>query len=299
MLWFIFSFVAAICTSLTTIFAKIGVKNVNSDFATFYRTGVVIVFSALLCLITGGFGSIVSFTAENYVFLVLSGLATGFSWLCYYKALKDGEVKKVAPIDKSSFVLTGVLFVIFFFDETTKNGNPLTIVMLVVSSALMLTGTLLMVDDHEETEENKNKKWIIYAVLSAVFAALTSLFIKLGLRGVNSNLGTLLRSLVVFAFAGAITGGKKEFAGVKNAGARTFVFLTLSGVATGGAWLCEYAALADAAANPVVVGAVGKFSILLTMTFCAVFLKEKFTKRSLAGLIILTAGIALITIFGL
>lgn len=299
MLWLVFSFIAAVFSSLTAIFAKIGVKNVNSDFATFYRTGVVIVFSALMCFVAGGFSSFSEFTPENYIFLCLSGLTTGLSWLCYYRALKEGEVKKVAPIDKSGFVFTNVLFVIFFFDETTKNGNPFTIIMLVVSSVLMVAGTVLTVDDREPAEENKSKKWIIYAVLSAVFASFTSLFVKFGLRGVNSNAATLIRSLVVFVFAGAITCGKREFSGVKNAGKGTFLFLTLSGAATGGAWLCEYAALADAAANPVVVGAVGKFSVLLTMAFCLVVLKEKFTKRSFFGVAVLTSGITLMTIFGL
>lgn len=145
MLWITLALIAAACTSLTVIFAKIGIKYVNSDFATFYRTGIVVVFSLILCAISGNLNTASSLTAENFVFLGLSGIATGCSWLCYYKAIKLGDVNKVAPVDKSSFVLSSLLFLIFFFDETTKNGDPLTLCVLLLSVALTLLGMLLMI----------------------------------------------------------------------------------------------------------------------------------------------------------
>ena len=136
-MWIAFAFLGALCTSLTTIFAKIGIKNVNSNFATAFRTLIVIIFSFILCLISGSITTITTLTKSNYLFLILSGIATGCSWLCYYKAIKLGNINKVAPIDKSSFILTSILFLIFFFNDTTNNGNPLTIIMLFVSMILM------------------------------------------------------------------------------------------------------------------------------------------------------------------
>jgi len=298
MAWVLLSLGAAAFTSLTTIFTKIGIKNVNSNFATFFRTGIVIVCCVVMCLITGSFGGIPSFTLKNYLFLGLSGLFTGLSWLCYFRALKLGDVNKVAPIDKSSFVLTSALFLIFFFDETTNGGNALTICMLCLSVALMLAGTLLMVGK-VGTSSATDKRWIIYAVLSSVFAAFVSLFIKMGLSGVPSNLGTLFRTIIVFFFAGAIVLVKKDYKHENKISKKSWVFLTLSGIATGGAWLLEYEALNFVGANPVVVNSIGKLSIVLTMAFSAIFLKEKFTKRSIFGLALLISGIAVVVAFGL
>ena len=156
MLWITLALIAAACTSLTVIFAKIGIKYVNSDFATFYRTGIVVVFSLILCAISGTLNAASSLTAENFVFLGLSGIATGCSWLCYYKAIKLGDVNKVAPVDKSSFVLSSLLFLIFFFDETTKNGDPLTLCVLLLSVALTLLGTLLMIAPQNAVRKHTN-----------------------------------------------------------------------------------------------------------------------------------------------
>ena len=298
MLWLIFALLAAVATSLTTIFAKIGIQNVKSNFATFYRTGIVIFCCVILCLITGSFANFNTLTKENWIFLILSGIATGCSWLCYYKALKLGDINKVAPIDKSSFVLTSILFVIFFFDDTTNGGNILTISMLSLSIILMLVGTILMIDK-KESNGSTSKTWLIYAILSAVFASIVALFAKIGLKGIPSDLGTLIRSIIVFIFAGAIVLARKDYIGVKEINGHSWLFLTLSGIATGAAWLFEYYALNMEHTNPLAVNAIGKLAILLTMLFSFIVLKEKFSKKALLGLGLLTLGIILIIIFSL
>ena len=298
MLWLILALIAALATSLTTVFAKIGIKDVPSDFATFFRTGIVLVCAAGLCFITGGVNQIPNLTPSNWIFLVLSGLCTGCSWLCYYRALQLSSVNRVAPIDKSSFLLTSILFLIFFFNDVTKGGDPLVIGMLFASMALMLGGTLLMGWPKKE-EGRVSKKWIFYAVGSAVFASLVSLFVKIGLQGMSSDLGTFLRTVVVLIFSGAIALARKQTKGLKAVSPKSWVFLTLSGLATGVAWLGEYYALNMEGVNPVAVNAIGKLSILLTMLFSATVLKERFSWKSLLGLGLLTGGIILIVVFSL
>ena len=298
MFWLLLAVLAAVSTSLTTIFAKMGIKDVKSNFATFYRTGIVIVCCVTMCLITGSFSKLTSITLNNWIFLIISGIATGCSWLCYYKAIKLGDINKVAPIDKSSFVLTSILFLIFFFNDTTNGGNVLTISLLAVSIVLMLVGTMLMIDK-KESDGSKSKKWLIYAILSAVFASLVSLFVKIGLNGIPSDLGTLIRSIIVFIFSSAIVLVRKDYVGVSKINAKSWVFLSLSGIATGGAWLFEYYALNMTDSNPLAVNAIGKLAILLTMLFSFIFLKERFNKKSLLGLFLLTLGIVLIIVFSL
>lgn len=298
MTWLILALLAAFFTSMTTILAKIGIKDVNSNFATAYRTLVVIVCALIMCFITGSLATIANLTWKNWLFLCLSGLATGCSWLCYYKALKLGDVNKVAPIDKSSFILSSILFLIFFFDDTTKGGNPLTIAMLFVSISLIGAGTFLMITPKEKTE-SVSKLWLLFAFLSAVFAAIVSLFVKIGLKDMKSDLGTLIRTIIVFIFASTIVLCKNEYVGAKKITKKSWLFLTLSGIATGGAWLCEYTALNMENVNPVAVSSIGKLAILLTMGFSFVVLKEKFTKKSLLGLLLLTLGIVVIIIFSI
>jgi len=298
-MYVVLALVSAVFTSLTTIFSKIGIKDVKSNFATFYRTGIVIICCLIMCFITNSFQSVPDFTIENYIYLSLSGLSTGFSWLCYYKALKLSNVNKVAPIDKSSFVLTSILYLIFFYEDTTNNGDILTICMLILSMILMLIGTLLMISKQDVEEDQNKKRWIIYAILSAVFASLVSLFIKLGLQGIPSNVGTLYRTIIVFIFAFVIVLVRKDYKGCTKISLKSWIFLTLSGIATGICWLSEYEALNYANSNPIVVNSIGKLSILITMLFSFFVLKEKFTIKSLIGLSILTIGIILIIVFGL
>lgn len=298
MIYILFAFLSALFTSLTTVFAKIGIKNVNSNFATWFKTGIVILFSLLLCFLSGSIYQFNNLTVNNYVFLVLSGLATGCSWLCYYKALKLGDINKVAPIDKSSFILTSILFMIFFFDSTTKNGNVVTIIMLFVSIILMFIGTLLMIEK-KDSNDSTSKKWLIYAILSAVFASLVSLFIKIGLKDTPTDLGTLIRTIIVFIFSSCIVLVKKDYKGAKSIDLKPWIFLILSSFATGGAWLFEYEALKQVDVNPVVVSSITKLAILLTMLFSYTILKEKFSKKSLFGLFLMVLGIVVIIIFGL
>lgn len=298
MIYILFAFLSALFTSLTTVFAKIGIKNVNSNFATWFKTGIVILFSLLLCFLSGSIYQFNNLTVNNYVFLVLSGLATGCSWLCYYKALKLGDINKVAPIDKSSFILTSILFMIFFFDSTTKNGNVVTIFMLFVSIILMFIGTLLMIEK-KDSDDSISKKWLIYAILSAVFASLVSLFIKIGLKDTPTDLGTLIRTIIVFIFSSCIVLVKKDYKGAKSIDLKSWIFLILSSFATGGAWLFEYEALKQVDVNPVVVSSITKLAILLTMLFSYTILKEKFSKKSLFGLFLMVLGIVVIIIFGL
>ncbi len=298
MAWITLALIAALSTSLTTIFSKIGLKGVNSNFATFSRTLVVIIFSLILCLIDGSIFAVSSFSLENYLFLLASGLSTGLSWLCYFKALKMADVTKVAPIDKCSFVLTSILFLIFFFDSTTNQGNKTTIIALISSIILMLAGTLLMVIN-KSNEKSKNKAWIVFAVLSAVFASLVALFAKLGLKDIPSNVGTLFKTIVVCLFSLGIVLFKKDYRDVKTITLKSWIFLILSGIATGVAWLSEYASYNIENSNAIAINSIIKLSILLTMLFSFIFLKEKFTWKTLLGLALLTSGIVIIIIFSL
>ena len=298
-MWIVIALIGALFTSLTTIFAKVGIKNVNSNFATFFRTGVVIIFAVIMCFITNSFALFNSLTTSNWLFLILSGIVTGLSWLCYYRAIKLGDVSKVAPIDKSSFILTSILFLIFFFNDTTNNGNLLTLVMLFLSMALMLAGTLLMIGKVESKNKKIDKKWLLYAILSAVFASLVSLFVKIGLKDISSSLGTCIRTIVVFIFAMIIVLARKDYQEVNEITSKSWIFLTLSGIATGVAWISEYEALNYVGANPVAVTSISKLAILLTMMISILFLHEKFTLRSFIGLALMTLGIVLIIIFSL
>lgn len=286
------AFGAAIATSLTNIFTKIGIgEEVDSKFATAYKTLIVIFFSIVICLISGAIYKFNEFTCENYLYLSLSGIFTGCSWIFYNRALQLGNVNKVAPIDKSSFILTNILFIIFFFDDTTKNGNWLKILLIGFSSILMLTGTILMIAKKKVDNVPESKKWIIYAVLSAISASFVALFVKLGIKNTPSELGTLYRTLVVFVFASIIAIFSSGYKCVKTINKKSWAFLTLAGIATGVAWLLEYSALNIVDNNPIAVTSIEKFSILLTMLFSFLVLKEKFTKRMLIGLALLTAGI--------
>ncbi len=297
-MWLILALFSALFTSLTTILAKIGIKNVNSNFATAYKTFIVIFCSLFICLITGSLKTINLLTWQNWLFLGLSGIATGLSWICYYKALKLGDVNKIAPIDKSSFILTSILFLIFFFDDTTKNGNALTIIMIFISISLISFGTIFMVNK-KNNEEATNKSWLLFAILSSIFASIVTLFIKIGLKGIQSDLGTFIRTIIVFIFSFTIVIFKKDYKGIEKIEKKSWLFLTLSGIATGGAWLCEYKALNIEGVNLIAVNSISKLAILLTMAFSFFILKEKFTKRSLFGLSLLTIGIIIIIIFSL
>lgn len=265
---------------LTAILAKIGIENVNSTLATALRTVVVLVFSWVMVFIVGSQSGIGDISGRTLLFLVLSGLATGASWLCYFRALQLGDVNKVTPIDKSSTVLTILLAFILL-------GEPISLPQ-AAGVVGIGAGTLLMVSKKETQSEVKGGKWFIYALLSAVFASLTSIFGKIGVENVDSNLGTAIRTIVVLVMAWLmvfITGEQKELRQISR---KSWIFLILSGFATGGSWLCYYRALQDGPASVVVP--IDKLSIIVTIFFSWVVLKEKLSRRAAVGLVLIVLG---------
>lgn len=280
MLWLFFALGSAMFAGLTAILAKIGIENVNSTLATALRTVVVLVFSWVMVFIVGSQSGIGDISGRTLLFLVLSGLATGASWLCYFRALQLGDVNKVTPIDKSSTVLTMLLAFILL-------GEPISLPQ-AAGVVGIGAGTLLMVSKKETQSEVKGGKWFIYALLSAVFASLTSIFGKIGVENVDSNLGTAIRTIVVLVMAWLmvfITGEQKELRQISR---KSWIFLILSGFATGGSWLCYYRALQDGPASVVVP--IDKLSILVTIFFSRVVLKEKLSRRAAVGLVLIVLG---------
>ena len=280
MLWLFFAFGSALFAGLTAVLAKIGIENVNSTLATAVRTAVVLVFSWLMVFIVGSQDGIGSISARTLLFLVLSGLATGASWLCYFRALQLGDVNKVAPIDKSSTVLTILLAFILL-------GEPISLPQ-IAGVVCIGAGTLMMIARTQEGGAVKSSRWLIYALLSAVFASLTSIFGKIGVEDVESNLGTAIRIAVVLVMAWLMVFITGEQKGIRLISRRSWLFLILSGLATGASWLCYYRALQDGPASVVVP--IDKLSILVTIIFSGVVLKEKLTRRAAAGLVLILIG---------
>lgn len=280
-MWILYAFGSALFAGATSILAKIGIEDVDSHVATALRTSVVLIFSWLMVFIVGSQSQLVDISIKSYIFLILSGMATGASWLCYFKALQLGDVNKVVPIDKSSTILTMVLAFIFLKEDITV---PMVIGMIAIG-----LGTYLMIQKKEEEQKKvKNKAWLIYAVLSAVCASLTSILAKIGIENVESNLGTAIRTIVVLIMAWIIVFLQKKHGQVKKISKKSLLFIGLSGIATGASWLCYYKALHDGLASIVVP--IDKLSILVTVAFAYIFLKEKLSKKSAAGLILITVG---------
>ena len=280
-MWILYAFGSALFAGATSILAKIGIEDVDSHVATALRTIVVLIFSWLMVFIVGSQSQLVDISIKSYIFLILSGMATGASWLCYFKALQLGDVNKVVPIDKSSTILTMVLAFIFLKEDIT--------VSMVIGMIAIGLGTYLMIQKKEEEQkEVKNKAWLIYAVLSAVCASLTSILAKIGIENVESNLGTAIRTIVVLMMAWLIVFLQKKHGQVKKISKKSLLFIGLSGIATGASWLCYYKALHDGLASIVVP--IDKLSILVTVAFAYIFLKEKLSKKSAAGLILITVG---------
>lgn len=280
MLWLFFALGSALFAGLTAILAKIGIENVNSTLATALRTVVVLVFSWLMVFITGSQSGIGDISGRTLLFLVLSGLATGASWLCYFRALQLGDVNRVTPIDKSSTVLTILLAFILL-------GEPISLPQ-AAGVVGIGAGTLLMIAKKEGKSEVKSGRWLIYALLSAVFASLTSIFGKIGVENVDSNLGTAIRTVVVLLMAWLMVFISGEQKGIGKISLKSWVFLVLSGFATGGSWLCYYRALQDGPASVVVP--IDKLSILVTIFFSGVVLKEKLSRRAAFGLLLIVLG---------
>ena len=280
-MWILYAFGSALFAGATSILAKIGIEEVDSHLATALRTIVVLVFSWLMVFIVGSQNQLTAISIKSYIFLILSGMATGASWLCYFKALQLGDVNKVVPIDKSSTILTMILAFVFLKEDITI---PMISGMIAIG-----IGTYLMIQKKEEEQKQvKNKIWLIYAVLSAVFASLTSILAKVGIENVESNLGTAIRTIVVLIMAWIIVFLQKKHGQVKNISKKSFVFIGLSGIATGASWICYYKALHDGLASIVVP--IDKLSILVTVAFAYIFLREKLSRSSMAGLILITVG---------
>ena len=281
-MWVLFAFGSAFFAGITAILAKCGIKNTDSDVATTIRTIVVLAFSWLMVLISGSFSTIIALDTKTWVFLVLSGLSTGASWLCYFKALQLGDINKVVPIDKSSTVLTILLAFIFLGEKIT----------LIKTAAIILigVGTFLMIEKKKSvtSDNSKGRMWLIYALLSTVFASLTAILGKAGIDGVESNLGTAIRTCVVLIMAWLIVLIKRKQSAVKNISSKELIFICLSGLATGGSWLCYYKALHDGLASVVVP--IDKLSILVSIVFSYFVFKERLSKKSALGLCLIVAG---------
>lgn len=285
-MWILYAFGSAFFAGITAILAKIGIKNVDSNLATAIRTIVILIFSWLMVFIVGSFNTIVNLTTKTIVFLILSGISTGMSWLCYFKALQLGNVNKVTPIDKSSTILTMILAMIFL-------GESITFFK-VISIILIGIGTYLMIEKKDDNKQEKNNKWLIYAFGSAIFASLTSILGKVGIEGVESNLGTAIRTIVVLIMAWLVVFVTKKQGEIKSVDKKSWKFLLLSGLTTGLSWLCYYKALQDGQASIVVP--IDKLSILVTIVFSYIILKERLKKKSIIGLILIVIGTLLLLI---
>ena len=288
-MWIAAAVLSAFFAGVTSILAKCGIRHTDSDVATALRTVVVLAFSWLMVLVAGSAGSFTSLSGHSLLFLILSGLATGASWLCYFKALSIGDVNKVVPVDKSSTVLT-VLLAILVFHETANLPVKLA------GTALLLVGALLMVERKPSSPSAaQGLSWLPWAVGSAVFAALTSILAKVGISGVESNLGTAIRTGVVLVMAWGIVFLKGKQHQVRTIDRREAGFIALSGVATGASWLCYYYAIQHGVVSVVVP--IDKMSILVSVGFSRVFLGERLSRRAALGLSLMAAGALAMAIF--
>ena len=288
-MWLIMAVLSAVFAALTAVLAKCGIRKTDSDVATALRTVVVLVFSWMMVFVVGSAGTIGQIGARSLTFLILSGLATGASWICYFKALSMGDVNKVVPIDKSSTVMS-VLLAMVLFHETQHLAVRL------ICTALIGAGILLIVERKASTTDGKGP-WMLYALLSAVFAALTSVLSKLGMTDVESNLATALRTGVVLVMALVIVLMKGKQGQLLHPDRKELGFIILSGLATGASWLCYYYAIQHGVVSVVVP--IDKLSILVSIGFSYVVFKERLSRKGLIGLglmVIGTLGMTLISL---
>lgn len=290
MSWVTAAFASAFFAGITSILAKCGIRHTDSDVATAIRTCVVLVFAWAMAGISGSIGAIGAIPAKAWLFLTLSGLATGASWICYFKALSIGDVNKVVPVDKMSTVLA-VLIAIVLFGET---GN---LAVKLVGTAVITLGTFLMIEKKQSVgaEQKQDRAWLAYALGAAVFAALTSVLAKIGIEGVESNLATAIRTCVVLVMAWAIVAAKGKLEQVARIDPRELAFLAASGIATGAAWLLYYYAIA--AGQVSVVVQIDKLSIVVSVLFARLAFNEKLSHRSAIGLFLIVLGTAALAIW--
>ena len=287
-MWIFYAVGSAFFAGVTSILAKCGIRKTDSDVATAVRTVVVLLFSWLMVLLSGTWTGITEIGGKTLLFLILSGLATGASWLCYFHALQKGDINKVVPIDKSSTVITMLLAFIFLHEGLTWEKA--------VSIVLIGVGTMFMITRKESVSDTGKQggSWMIYAILSAVFASLTAILGKIGIEGIDSNLGTAIRTTVVLVMAWGmvfITGKQQK---VKEIQKKELGFIGLSGLATGASWLCYYHALQDGPASVVVP--IDKLSILVTIAFSWIVFHEKLTKKAALGVLCITGGTILLAV---
>ena len=288
MTWIIAAVFSAVFAGLTSILAKCGIKKTDSDLATALRTIVVLAFSWLMVFVVGSQTTIAHIQPKALIFLILSGFATGASWICYFKALSMGDINKVVPIDKSSTILT-VLLAIICFGETSN------LVVKLIATAILALGIFLMVEKKKNTAQAQGRSWMIYAILAAVFAALTSILAKVGISGVESNLGTAIRTAVVLILSWGIVFARKKHTGLRTIDKKELLFICLSGIATGASWLCYYYAIGHGDVSVVVP--IDKLSILVTVAFSYIVFKEKLSKKAFLGLALMVAGTLLMAFF--
>lgn len=280
-MWILAACASALFAGITSILAKCGIRHTDSDVATAVRTVVVLLFAWLMAALVGSISTIGSISAHSMLFLALSGMATGASWICYFKALSMGDVNKVVPIDKCSAVLT-ILLAIILFGETDALAVKL------MGSAGILIGTFLMIERKKQDHAVEGNSWIWYAVGSAVFAALTSILAKVGIEGVESNLATAIRTCYVLVMAWVVVALKGKLGEVRHIEKGELGFICASGLATGASWLCYYYAIQTGVVSIVVP--IDKLSIVVAMAFSAAVFHETYTKRSLAGLALIVAS---------
>lgn len=281
MLWLIMAVLSAFFAGVTSILAKCGIRKTDSDLATAVRTIVVLIFSWVMVFVVGSADSITGIDAKSLLFLILSGLATGASWICYFKALSIGDVNKVVPIDKSSTILTVILAIILF-------GETNHLAVKLIGTALLAVGVFLMIEKKHPTAKETKALWLPYAVGSAVFAALTSILAKVGISGVESNLGTAIRTTVVLIMAWVIVFLKGKQAQLKTLDKKELGFISLSGLATGGSWLCYYYAIQNGTVSVVVP--IDKLSIVVSILFSYFVFREKLSRKAMAGLLLMVLG---------
>lgn len=281
MMWIFAAVLSAFFAGITSILAKCGIRKTDSDIATAIRTIVVLIFSWLMVFIVGSYDTITQIETKSLIFLVLSGLATGASWICYFKALSVGDVNKVVPVDKSSTILT-VILAIIFFQETNNLWVKL------VGTVLIAVGVFLMIEKKAQSSNKKTAMWLPYAIGSAMFAALTSILAKVGISGVESNLGTAIRTCVVLVMAWVIVLIKGKTPELKTLDKKEIGFIALSGLATGASWLCYYYAIQKGVVSVVVP--IDKLSIVVSILFSFFVFKEKLSKKALFGLILMICG---------
>ena len=280
-MWILFAFGSAFLAGLTSILAKCGIKNMDSNVATALRTIVILIFSWIMVFISGVHNSIFDINTKTLIFLILSGIATGASWLCYFKALQIGDINKIIPIDKSSTILTMLMAFIWLGEEINLIKG--------IAMILIGLGTYLMITKKENIHsDTKNNTWLIYALGSAIFASLTSILGKIGIENIDSTLGTAIRTIVVLIMAWIIVFITKKQNTIKNIDSKSWIFLILSGIATGSSWHCYYKALQTGPASVVVP--IDKLSILVTIVFSYIVFKEKLNKKSALGLALIVIG---------